>query len=518
MEYLIKIVNTQNHDKLRLFVRGPENLSDTERRGLQAKCGAIFAHYRGQGMVSVSLSQLRRIGRVEPGAVEEGAQGHLMTVRKMREVGALKPLMRKSRGEILRKLIRKKENFPLKFLWIVFVAPLIALHRFHTQDRRLGAKLRKIYGGQVGTQKQLVSQLKRTQRELEAGLVDREANRPLLEAFEYAVNAGRQIYQLTARKQKPVSQVAERLVEPLRRRLEGAGEKAFLGMVPVTLTLQGTPTPVLFTFRKEGQWLLLELQGLPEEAQGLQSSYAIALDKAEEALPHLLEAILRTALAQEEVKGSKFHISGREKIRLRNLEIFGLEPLPKVAPTTTAPQPAKWLHEMLCNFANPIEATPKRAHKDLMEDIFHSLGEAFPESAPLDKMEWLLLALEEEYVAFSKVVDRLSLQDQLYFYHRLQEQMEGVQKQIGGREEALKATSPLFKAFFTRLKVLKADRLGIKKKLLKSQKYRLSQTIEQKKATMHMALPEELRVQRKKPVPPRRSPRSHHSSFSCLPA
>ena len=54
-------------------------------------------------MVSVSLSQLRRIGRVEPGAVEEGAQGHLMTVRKMREVGALKPLMRKSRGEILRK-------------------------------------------------------------------------------------------------------------------------------------------------------------------------------------------------------------------------------------------------------------------------------------------------------------------------------------------------------------------------------------------------------------------------------
>ena len=175
-------------------------------------------------------------------------------------------------------------------------------------------------------------------------------------------------------------------------------------MVPVTLTLQGTPTPVLFTFRKEGQWLLLELQGLPEEAQGLQSSDAIALDKDRRCSPpHLLEAILRTALAQEEVKGSKFHISGREKIRLRNLEIFGLEPLPKAAPTTTAPQPAKWLHEMLCNFANPIEATPKLLAQGSDGGHFSLPGEGFPRECS-SRQNGVAAAglLEEEYVAFSK--------------------------------------------------------------------------------------------------------------------
>lgn len=174
MFYSVSISSKSEGQVLRVLVSSAHELSDDEIAKLQAKLqklrGEIFAQ---KEMISRCVDVNTILAWKEP--TEVASAPLKMTIRKIRSLQPGKTLLR-TRKELYQKCLLKTPDSPFKFLWSFFVAPFLALYRFHTQDRV--QKLHKLFGTEVRQQKQLVSQLKRMKKTLSRGAIGKEAALP----------------------------------------------------------------------------------------------------------------------------------------------------------------------------------------------------------------------------------------------------------------------------------------------------------------------------------------------------
>jgi len=360
--------------------------------------------------------------------------------------------------------------------------------------------MHKIFGTEVVTQKRFVHQLTRVKRQLMEGSVTPDNQTELLSVFDGAINAGKKIAALTP-KHNPTA-CAKEISEPLLKRLNDEKEKGlspFLGIVPITISIDNKPVPLSLLFRREKDKIYMEIKGLHERLNTpLKPEYEIQEGTAKETIPHIIHAFL-DAYTQENLQSKAPKLSYREKIRLKNLERLSCQPLPlKGLEKQPKDVSQKRLHEMLCNFSTPVKSDLEKApsSQDPLFAIFKSLDKAFPHSVSMDKLEWLLCSMEEEYAALQSSLKSLSVEDKAQFSKHFENHMLEFQKHLKKIPDLAQAPK-VFQDFSARLEAIKQQQIAINAEVQHSQNQVLNNRIKtQAQKKLIVSLPEGMKTRK----------------------
>lgn len=469
MDYLIKITNTTTLKSVKVVVKSEKELKKEELSKLSP---TLFKTLQNQPLSTVKFEDIK----ISPHTEETNL---VTSVRKIEQVNPIK-VQKKTRKQIYRNLVKNQPHSPLKFLWTLFVAPFSACRQFKNQEGVISGQMHEIFGTGIESQHHFNNKIQRTYAEWNRGLVD--SDEQVHSIFENGIKSGNLIEKFSKTSASQISSLITANLGP-------KDSLKFLGFIPITLKIEGTPTPLLLMFRQEGDWLYLEVQGLPEGAKTpLASEYALPLSDAEKTIPAMIQSFL-SAYASSFVEEKSVHLSSREKIQLQNVEHFGKSAFPEAPSDPLKKESQEWLHEMLCNYANPTK-TSRESSKDPMLVVFDQISRVFPESSSMDKLEWLLSSFEQEYSAFLSGSKYLNSEDRIFFFERLIDHAKILQNKL--KPLNLAEAPEVFQNFYRHVAEIKKQ-TEFHEELFFSQGEKLQTKIKTRgKGTLQIPIPEKI--------------------------
>lgn len=431
MTYDLNIYNKENLQKLN--IRIDDDLKQEDQQFLIDNAHALFAKAHKFQNKSFHFEELKsKIKKIKDST---GPDSELVvSLKKIQKLQVQDTKAFLSRKEMFLKTIKKQRDFPLKFLWILFVAPFLTLHRFHRQN--ISAELNKIFEKEISTQDQFLTVLEHARNRLDP----ETTAAPIQEYLKETLKNGFNLEKFSD------EEISSDLLSKIEKEFEVDSDKdILLTTIPVTLQIQGFSTPLLFTFRKLQDKLYIDIAGLPEKSL-LRSTYETDFSLAKKIVPTLISN-LTYAYALPYVQANNPHLSKREKIRLKNIHhLFPTEK--KQAPISTF-NPEQYLNEIFVNLTKPVHQEPAKKQSDLFLQLYEELG-AVTEQADIDKLDWFLVSLEEEMGAFLPVLEKLTPQARLPFIEQIENRLRRIEKKMDDPK------NPRFKAFYEHLESFKS--------------------------------------------------------------
>lgn len=436
---------------------------------IQAHASSLFDCYKKNSTTRVSIQEISEKIQQLPEA--QVAESCAVTVSKLRTESAVQPVFSEY-WAILKKLVSKTQKFTLKWVLILFISPFLALFRYLRQGKKAPQKLQNIFESKASSQKSFTTHLKRVATFVQSRALNPEEAAPLLNGLKASIAIGKKVAHLMGGKGGSVQDLATELTQQIK-----PTAPLFL---PVTLTIDNLPSPLLFIFTKDKESTLLEIVGLPQSGHSLAASYKIPLSNERSAIVAILNAF-----SAEHFKPQKgFSFSYREKVRLENVSLVLGDPFAKDLKTGTGGKGQEaLLHEVLCNFATPLSSAS--VDEDQNKDFFFTLVEGFKKQFPgtgkIDKMEWLLACIEEQAATFFAVEKKLSEKDRIHFFKHLRVKIEGLERRLS--KDPANRAHPLFQKFYERLKTLESQQEAIGALEKKHSNKTLAQNLSKKTTT-----------------------------------